>query len=134
MSSPRECVDCHARSFALHDNGQCRACRLTDERDEARRQGASDLQLAREIHQARDEIARQRDEALALLAYTRGERDRWYARRQEALAALRQLVALKDDKDAHGRTPEYEQLQPIAWQAARAVLAKAEPQEEPTHG
>lgn len=44
------------------------------------------------------------------------------ARIRELEAALRELVALKALKDAQGKTPEYERRQPLAWDAARAVL------------
>jgi len=37
-------------------------------------------------------------------------------------AALAELVALKTLKDTEGRTADYEQRQPAAWQAAREAL------------
>lgn len=41
-------------------------------------------------------------------------------------AALVELVALKDLKDAFGKTPDYEDRQPKAWEAARAALEKTQ--------
>lgn len=47
-------------------------------------------------------------------------------------AALLELVDLKRLKEADGKTPEYEQRQPLAWEAARRVLGLAGPHGEVT--
>lgn len=52
--------------------------------------------------------------------------DAIYARCDAAESALKELVALKDLKDAQGKTADYEERQPKAWAAARAVLDAAE--------
>ncbi|HXI16214.1 MAG TPA: hypothetical protein VNM48_07570 [Chloroflexota bacterium] len=44
----------------------------------------------------------------------------------DLLAALKALIALKDLKDAEGKTPAYESHQPQAWVASRAAIRQAE--------
>ncbi|HXI19133.1 MAG TPA: hypothetical protein VNM48_22435 [Chloroflexota bacterium] len=66
-----------------------------------------------------------------LLHYPRP--DLWMAGWEEGEAervrlreALEKLVALKTLKDTEGKTADYEQLQPLAWQAARETLEESE--------
>ncbi|HXI16822.1 MAG TPA: hypothetical protein VNM48_10640 [Chloroflexota bacterium] len=44
------------------------------------------------------------------------------AERARLRDALEELVALKPLKDTEGKTADYEQRQPLAWQAAREAL------------
>lgn len=41
--------------------------------------------------------------------------------------ALKELVALKTLKDTQGKSEDYERRQPLAWEAARAVLTQVPP-------
>jgi hypothetical protein len=42
------------------------------------------------------------------------------------LMALRDLVALKEHKDAHGKDAEYQTMQPLVWDQACEALKKFE--------
>lgn len=50
---------------------------------------------------------------------------------KHALGALKHLVHLKEVKDTQGKTPEYEQNQPLAWARAKEAITYAERSGDP---
>ena len=63
-------------------------------------------------------------EKITELAMTQNEVTRLKRERDALDAMLMQLIAAKDEKDAHGDSPKYREMKAGLWERARETLAK----------